>query len=209
MQKGDDPRMINDTHDRLGLFLSAIREAAEESCRQKEQETAEYIRSQKAQAEEEAHARHKQQYEARLRQVRINTDRELSAYRAVSRNRLSGLRSAYETSVFRDAAQAILAYTGQPEYAALLERSARRMAALLPAGTADAVLYLRPQDMPHADRVRDCFALPCRVEADDGIRLGGIRMESAAAQLTADDTLETRLEQQKPHFRRTAYLPVL
>ena len=200
---------MNETNDKLNLFLAAIREAAEESCRRTEQETAAYTRSQKDQVEQEMHDRHEQQYRALLRQVRLKTDMELSAYRAAARNRLGGLRDAYEQTVFRDAAKALAAFTATAEYPALLERSARRLAALLPAGTADAVLYLRAADLCHAPAVEAAFGLPCRVEADDTIRLGGIRMSSRDAKIGADDTLEARLEQQKPVFREKAGLSVM
>ena len=81
--------------------------------------------------------------------------------------------------------------------------------ALLPVGTADAVVYLRPADKDYAPRVQAAFGCPCRVEYDETNTLGGLRMESRMAALRADDTLATRLEQEKPRFREQAGLTVL
>ena len=199
-----------DTNEKLSLFLEAIREAAEESCRETEQQTAAYTRDQLAQAEKEVHDRHEIIYQNALRSLRQQADSQLSAYRATARGRLTRLRAAYEQSVFGDAAKAIAAFTATEAYGALLERSAAKLAALAQRyAITDAVLYLRPADAAFAPRVQAVFGSPCTVQEDDGIRLGGLRLESAQAHLSADDTLETRLEQQKPYFRRSAGLSVL
>ena len=201
--------MMSDIQDKLPLFLEAIRQAAEESCRKTEEETVAYTHTRMQEAEREMHDRHEVQYQRAIGQVKQQTDIELSAYRAASRHRLTGLRDAYEQKVFEDAARAVAAFTATPAYGTLLERSAARLGALLPVGTADAVVYLRPADKDYAPRVQAAFGCPCRVEYDETNTLGGLRMESAAAALRADDTLTTRLEQEKPRFREQAGLTVL
>lgn len=200
---------MSDIQDKLPLFLEAIRQAAEESCRAKEQETAAYTHTRMQEAEKEMHDRHEVLYQRAIGQVKQQTDVELSAYRSASRRRLAGLRDAYEQKVFEDAARAVAAFTATPEYGTLLERSAARLGALLPAGVTDAVVYLRPADEAFAARVQAAFGCPCRVESDESNTLGGLRMESTAASLRADDTLAARLEQEKPRFREQAGLAVL
>ena len=138
---------------KLALFLEAIREAAEESCRTVEEQTAQITRRQLQKAEKEVHDRHEVTYHNALSQVRRKADSEIAAYRAASRSRLTQLREAYERTVFSDAAAKIEAFTRTAEYAALLERSAARLAALCPEGDGTAVLYLRPADEGFADRV--------------------------------------------------------
>ena len=187
---------MNDIQDKLPLFLEAIRQAAEESCRAKEQETAAYTHTRMQEAEKEMHDRHEVLYQRAIGQVKQQTDVELSAYRSASRRRLVGLRDAYEQKVFEDAARAVAAFTATP-------------GALLPAGVTDAVVYLRPADAAFAGRVQAAFGCPCRVEYDETNTLGGLRMESTAASLRADDTLAARLEQEKPRFREQAGLAVL
>lgn len=200
---------MSDIQDKLPLFLEAIRQAAEESCREKEQETAAYTRTRMQEAEREMHDRHEVQYQRAIGQVKQQTDTELSAYRAASRHRLTGLRDAYEQKVFEDAARAVATFTATPEYGVLLEKSAARLGALLPAETTDAVVYLRPADATYAARVQAAFGRPCRVETEESNALGGLRMESRTASLRVDDTLATRLEQEKPRFREQAELTVL
>lgn len=72
---------------------------------------------------------------------------------------------------------------------------------LQPYPQADAVLLVRPADMSLEAQLREAFGRPCTVRADESITLGGLRLRSDAARLTVDDTLEMRLEQQKPQFR--------
>lgn len=198
---------------KLALFLEAIREAAEESCRTVEEQTAQITRRQLQKAEKEVHDRHEVTYRSALSQVRRKADSEIAAYRAASRSRLTQLREAYERTVFSDAAARIEAFTRTAEYGALLERSAARLAALCPEGDGTAVLYLRPADDGFADRVQAAFRAVrpagCTVRTDEGIRLGGLRLSCPAAQLTADDTLEERLERQRPAFRQTSGLTVV
>ena len=200
---------MNDIQDKLPLFLEAIRQAAEESCRKTEEETAAYTHTRMQEAEKEMHDRHEVLYQRAIGQVKQQTDVELSAYRSASRRRLVGLRDAYEQKVFEDAARAVAAFAATPEYGMLLERSAAQLGALLPAGVTDAVVYLRPADAAFADRVQAAFGRPCRMESDEANTLGGLRMESAAASLRADDTLAARLEREKPRFREQAGLAVL
>ena len=201
---------MQETNERLRPFLEAIREAAEESCRAVQQETAAYTKAEMAKAEQQAHDLYEQQYQSGIRAVRTQADAELSAYRAAARARVSGLRLAYEQAVFRDARQALTAFVATPAYPALLLRSAKKLAAVLqPYPQADAVLLVRPADMSLEALLREAFGRPCTVRADESITLGGLRLRSDAARLTVDDTLEMRLEQQKPQFRLAAELPVL
>ena len=201
---------MSEVQEQLRPFLDAIREAAEKSCRLVQQETDRYIRAEMAKTEQEAHDQYEIQYQKSIQAVRRQADAELAAYQAAARSRLSQLRQAYEQAVFADARQALTAFTATAAYGALLEDSARAMARLLEAyPQADAVLCLRSADADFAERVRAAFGRPCRVDTDDAITLGGLKLHSEAARLTLDDTLETRLEQQRPRFRQSARLSVL
>ena len=201
---------MQETNERLRPFLDAIREAAEESCRAVQQETAAYTKAEMTKAEQQAHDLYEEQYQSGIRAVRTQADVELAAYRAAARARVSQLRLAYEQAVFRDARQALAAFAATPAYTALLLHSAQRLAVVLqPYPQADAVLLVRPADMSLEAQLQEAFGRPCTVRADESIALGGLRLCSEGAHLTVDDTLETRLEQQKPQFRLTVELPVL
>lgn len=200
---------MNPTNEKLQLFLTAIRDAAAQSCQEKDAETAAAMNQQLRQTERELGEHYREQYDRALRQVRQQADTELSAYRTAARNRLAGLRQAYEDTVFADTRKALEEYVKTPAYADFLTRSAKRLAdAVRRYDATDTVLYLRQADMNYADTVRAAFGLPCDIKAEETIRLGGLKLSSQTAKLLIDDTLETRLEQQRALFREMADLAI-
>lgn len=62
------------------------------------------------------------------------------------------------------------------------------------------VLSVREADLAYADALRAAFDRDCEVRADASIRIGGLKASCEAKGLLADDTLDSRLQDQRGWF---------
>ena len=68
----------------------------------------------------------------------------------------------------------------------------------------EAVVYLSPRDMKYKELIQTAAAMPCRVEPDERIRLGGFILEDPVRGQLLVETLEERLNRQKEWFYRNS-----
>ena len=131
---------------------------------------------------------------AQLRQKALGNiaGAERAAYRA-----LLSRRQELTALLFVRAADRLKEYSGSPAYKEWLlsAASAHRDTC----GHTGSVLHLRGADMAFADEI--AAKLPgCQVREDAEIRLGGFKLYNESARICIDETLEARLEEQKPWF---------
>ena len=72
----------------------------------------------------------------------------------------------------------------------------------------DVVLYVRESDLKYQKKLRDYFGQNCQIQPSETIRIGGIKGHSPAMGLVADETLDTRLDQQREWFYEHSGLTV-
>ncbi len=124
--------------------------------------------------------------------------RRVAAARARVKKEWLERRKELEQQAFDRAAQKLAAFTETPDYEAFLLKSAQRMAAHFNGG--EIVFTLRPADEAYAQKIAAVVPQPCRFETDESIRIGGCRAVSVFSRLSADDTLDARLEGQRAWF---------
>ena len=144
----------------------------------------------------------KKQTDAYLRTELANmahsNGRRVAAARARAKQEWLERRAELEQQAFDRAAQKLAAFTETPDYEAFLLVSAQRMAAHFNGG--EIVFTLRPADEKYAEKIDGAVPQPCRFDTDASIRIGGCRAVSEASRLSADDTLDARLESQRAWF---------
>ena len=109
--------------------------------------------------------------------------------------------------VFGLASEKLLAYAKTPEYAQKLRDSAGEIAALF--GDNDCVLYLNERDLDAAGELQALFGGKAEVQADKTIQIGGVKGYCPAMRIIADETLDSKLEEQRDWFVENASLSVL
>ena len=124
--------------------------------------------------------------------------RRVAAARAGAKKELLERRAVLEQQAFDRAADKLKAFTETPDYEAFLAKSAQRIAANFNGG--EIVFYLRRADEKYAEAIAAAVPQPCRFETDDEILIGGCRAVSESSRLSADDTLDARLENQRDWF---------
>lgn len=177
---------------RAERFLDSIRDEGESSCAEIRAKTAAERKAALAQARREEKKKAAQTVEFETARAEIQGNKSLSEQRAAIRAELAAERGRLQQSVFDAAEQKLREFTESKDYAPWLEAGAKEMAAALGEG---AVLRVRTADLP---LLQGKLPEGCRLEADDTIRLGGLR--GCSDRNVADDTLESRLSSQREWF---------
>lgn len=189
--------------DRVSKFVAAITKEAEEQRQRIEEETKEFIASEMEKAEMEALNDSYKMIQRAVGNIRSDVGSELSARMMENRRALLARREEIVEAVLEKAAEKIAAFTAAPAYREFLTTSAKKAAAAL--GKGRPTVCLRPADMVYKADVEAAVG-PCGFVEDPTIVLGGLRMTSEDGRLSADDTLDTRLQAQREWFQQHAGL---
>ncbi len=106
-------------------------------------------------------------------------------------------REELTREVFAQARQRLVEYAGTEAYTTQLLETARRLAGDYP--QPGGVVSVRPADGPLLPQLTEIFG-GCRVETDETIKIGGIKLMNYDAGFFVDETLDARLEEQRPWF---------
>ncbi|MBQ7548902.1 MAG: V-type ATP synthase subunit E [Clostridia bacterium] len=191
--------MVSD-NERTEQFINAINADADARCKRMRSEVDEYIaselRKERSIVSEEVRAYKKSETD------RLNEQRNagLSETEAAERSKVAERRNEIADEVFSAARERIKKFTGSKGYPAFLRASVKNILAQI---GPQSVIFIRSADKKYAD---DLLELCASVEIDDTIVLGGCRAENRELGVTADDTLDVRLEEAKQDFYKNSGL---
>jgi V/A-type H+-transporting ATPase subunit E len=194
------------SNEKTNNFLEAINQYAEEQ-RNKIQAEVELFKQQeleKAETESLTDAYHLIQKE--MADMRLAISSEVSRKSMESRRQLLAKRQSIMDTIFQKAAQRLIDYTKTEQYPALLESYAKKLAGVLNAP--GSVLYVCATDMQYEELIKKSFGRECTIRAAGDIRLGGIRGANAAMGLVADETLDSKLDEQREWFTENCGMAV-
>lgn len=189
--------------DRVSKFVAAITREAEEQRQRIEQETQDFIAAEMEKAEMDALGDSYKMIQRAVSNIRSDVGSQLSARMLENRRVLLARREEITDAVLQKAAEKVSRFTASEGYDAFLAASAKKAASVLRGGRP--TVYLRPADLSHQAAVVGALG-DCSVEADDSIRLGGLRMVDGDGKVAVDDTLDTRLAGQREWFQRNSGL---
>lgn len=191
--------------EKLRLFLEAINSYAEKQRLNILYDTEQYTSGELEKAEAEALRDAYIHISNDTAGVRASVVRELSARELAARRRLFEERVSIEEEVFAEARKRLQTFASGAGYDDYLTRAAKKASQLLPDG--GVILRVRPADESKGGLLRD--AIPgCTIECDTSIAVGGFTAEDTVRGVLIDMTLDSRLEQQRENFRRTAGLTI-
>lgn len=116
-------------------------------------------------------------------------------------------RNKMVDEIFRDAFDKLVAYAVSDAYEKKLIESAKEIAKLFDGKAC--VLYVKEYDLGCAEKIAACFSGSTEIKADKTIRIGGIRGYCAEMGIVADETLDSKLEDQRAWFIENTDLSVL
>lgn len=198
---------INRSDEKVGKFQSAINHYATEQRNQIEREVEAYKSRALADAETEVLNEAYRLIQKEMAQMRNKIAREMALREQETRRALLTRRQEITAQVFAKAQDALRSYSASPEYKAFLTRSVKEAAPLFTAG--DTVFCMRPADAKFQAAVKAAFGAPCAFEEDKKIHLGGLLVKSKKLGLTADQTLDAMLEDQRGWFETHSGLSIV
>ena len=116
-------------------------------------------------------------------------------------------RSKMVDEIFSMATEKLKAYTETDAYPAKLRECAAAVAEVFEGR--NCVIYVSERDLGAAEEIKALFGGNAEVKADKTIKLGGVRGYCAEMGIIADETLDSKLEEQRGWFVENAALSVL
>lgn len=196
---------MNNENEKVGKFLQAINDYAEEQRKKILGEVREYYCGEMERAEKEALSDAQQLVEREKAQNRSRIRSELSRRELEAKKQLISHRTDLVEGVFNDVSVRLLEYTATPAYEEFLKRTAGNLSCVL--SDVSSELYIRREDEAHIPVIRAAFG-DCEIKFSENIRLGGILGISRHRGIAADETLDSRLNAQRTWFAANSGLTV-
>lgn len=123
---------------------------------------------------------------------------EVSHKEMDERKKIAHKRQEMMRSVFEESEKRLIEFTRTQEYRECLIKYTQNISKKLKGD--DVVLYVYEEDLKYKEMIEEAFGRSCRVEADESIKVGGIRGFSEQDQLVADETIDEKLCTQEEWF---------
>lgn len=184
---------------KLSKFIDAINKEAKERREQILRDAKEYSDRELEHAEQEVLTDAYELIQKETALMRNEIGRDLSKKTIDGRKELILKREQMTNQIFERAASGLKEFTQTPEYKGFLLKTAENGAKRL---SGEITLYLRAEDMKFESAVSD--KISCTVVTADDIQIGGLRLSDG--QILIDQTLDSRLEEQREDFIKTSGL---
>ena len=187
-------------------FLKAIEKYAAEQRSKLESEAEEFKEKEINKAEEDGLKEAYVLLQRKMSAINTSIARELSKAENESRKSTFVKRQEIEDKVFDRAKEKLIEFANTDKYTEKLLESVKKISQKLTAD--DVVLYVNQRDMKLKNKIISAFGKKCYVQPSDEIIIGGITGISREMGLLADETLDTRLSQQREWFCENSGLKV-
>ena len=185
--------MINNSS-KTERFLKAINSDADARCEKIKNDVDEYIENEIKKTRRLARQNVRPVRSSEFDRLNEEINAELSENETKEIEKLVARRSEITEKVFAQAVEKIKAFAESDSYHDFLMNSVSNIKAAI---GDDAVIILRSDDKKLEAEIK---ALGNAVKYDEFIKLGGCKGENLRTEMTADDTLDARLETEKQNF---------
>ena len=187
-------------------FLDAINKYAEQQKAQITQEIEDYKNNKIEQATEQGLQDAYELIRDDIRKRKAAIVNEVSRQELALKKELYIKRGEISGSVFKEAEKRLSDFTRSADYSAFLERSLNMIVTHI--GNIVCKVYLAPFDENKRDIVLSMLP-KAQIMTDNHIQIGGIRVFCPEMGITLDDTLDTRLNDQREWFYENSGLKVV
>lgn len=188
---------------KINSFIRSIADTADEKKSAVIAETKELLDSERTAIEAAAKKAADDYTKAKSAEIKRETGKRTSENAAECRKAVFNRRNEIAGKTLGAVSEKLKAFTASQEYQAFLIGSARNI--LEAFGTYNVTLLLRPEDMKFASVLSENFA-GVSVSEDVSIRIGGVKGINSIVTLLIDDTLDSRLANQKKWFEENSGL---
>lgn len=140
------------------------------------------------------------------------SDLAVSHAKAISRYGMEYKKQLFEKrqelfeKIFTAVCEKLSAFTASDEYKNYLERKINEFKASNPCETV--VIFIRNTDEKYIDFLKKTYELPCEINIDSNIKLGGLIFKDKTKPYAVDMSIDTALDGQKDWFYQNCDLSV-
>lgn len=192
--------------EKMNNFLAAINEYAEEQRSRIQAEVEDFKRQELQKAEDEILYDSYELIQREMDAMRTETSQDISCKETESRKLLFAKRQEITAGVFAEAEARLREFARSEKYPELLDRWAGRLSPIFPAE--DTVLLVKKEDLIFSDRLCAAFGKPCRVCESEEIHIGGLKAFSETLGILADETFDSKLENQREWFAENSGMTI-
>lgn len=188
-------------------FLNAIQKYADKQKQDMQQEIETFKAEEMKKAEDEGL---KAAYDIIHKEMDNNKTvitREFAKKEKESQDELFLERAKMMQTVFDKTTEKLIAYTSTEEYKNKLTLQAQNIAKLF--GNKSCIIYINEKDRNFANQLQDCFGGETQVKATPEIKIGGIKVYCEEMNIIADETLDSKLQDQRQWFTENSGLKVV
>ncbi len=187
---------------KINSFINSIKDTAAEKRAAISAETQEMLNSERAEMEAQAKKSADDYIKAKTASIKLEAGRRISESAAECRKKVFSRRNEIADKTLSSVAEKLKAFTQSDEYKSFLFESAENI--LKNFGGGSITLLVRPEDMKYESELE--ATLNVSVSEDASIKIGGVKGINSIVTLLIDDTLDSRLEQQKRWFEENSGL---
>lgn len=184
--------------ERSKMIQASIARMAEQQAGELNKQRDQYRKNALNQAENEVLQELYSRIQDEVSGIRGDATRAVAKQEAVARQHLLLRREEIASAVFQKVKTKLSAYTKTEEYKEFMHKLAKEMATKYP--LEGSIVLLKRDDYYMAAEMDKIFSEKCRIMADENIRIGGIKLMNQSIGIFVDETLDGRLEEQKPWF---------
>lgn len=195
------------TDEKKDKFCIAINHYAEEQRKKIEDEIASFKKKELSDAEIEVLTECYLMIQKEMVQMRTGISKEMAVREMNLKRQLLEKRQEITDKVFQRAADKLIEFTKTEKYADFLKKSTEQISKAFQ--EQDTVIFMKPGDEKYEEVIRSAFQTPVTIQTLETIRIGGIMARNDKMGLSADETLDSLLDNQHEWFEEQSEMAVV
>lgn len=198
---------MQETENKTSNFLKAINKYAREQRQELKTELERFKKYEleKAEAEVLRDAYHLIQRE--MNQMKKGISSEVSREEMICKKLMFQKRNDIKKKVFESVEKRLINFTDTERYTELMVDYAKAISKVL--NKPGTTLYVCSRDLRLSQELKDAFGAQCSVEPSSDIKIGGILGMNSSMGIIADETIDSKLEDQSQWFDENSGLSVV
>lgn len=196
--------MVQQSPAKTERFLKAINKAAMEKCTDIAKQIEESTKLEMQKAEDEARKDGHAKIDNAKAKIQAKAKMTVATYHLKKRSDIYAKRLAYQNMIFDDAREQLCTFAKSDKYKGFIEKSAEAISHRV---SDNPTVLIAEADSAIKATVSKYIGTAA-FEIDPTIEIGGLRVKDEKSGIMIDDTLDTRLSEQKDWFLNNADMRV-
>lgn len=194
-------------YDKTSNFLKAIDKYAKEQQKEIKNTATAFKRKELQKAEVEVLRDSYILIQKEMVQMRKSIDSEVSKIEIQNKKELLTLRQGLMEKVFAKAKDKLIEFTKKEDYKDLLKKSSKKISSILTGEKT--LLFVKKEDMIFKDEIIKAFGKNCELKESKKIKIGGILGLNESLGLLIDETLDSKLENERSWFSENSGMSIV